>query len=247
MLPASRSVQVGGTATAFVAIINSGNAAASGCSVAPASSVPANFVYQTTDPATNALTGSPNTPADIPGHGLQTFVIGLTPNAAFGPVNLPFSFACQNVAPAPAEIGLNTLLVSASTQGVPDIVALAATARNDGIVHVPGSSATGAFAVATVNVGADSAITATTSTGSGELPVSITLCQTNPDTGACLAAPAASVATQIAAGATPTFGIFVTATGAVPFDPANNRVFVQFAGPDGAVRGATSVAVATAQ
>jgi hypothetical protein len=245
VLPASRSVQVGNTATAFAAIINTGSTTAPGCAVAPSSSVPASFAYQTTDPATNALTGSPNIPVDIAAGGLQTFVIALTPSAAFGPANLPFSFACANVAPAPVQIGLNTLLLSASAAPVPDIVALAATTRNDGIVHVPGSSGSGALAVATVNVGTDATITATATTGSAELPVAITLCQTNPSTGACLAAPAASVTTDIAASATPTFGIFVTATGAVPFDPADSRVFVQFSGSDGAVRGATSVAVAT--
>ncbi len=44
---------------------------------------------------------------------------------------------------------------------------------------------------------------------------------------------------------TPTFGIFATATGDVPFDPAKNRIFVQFKDGGGAVRGGTSVAVQT--
>jgi len=42
------------------------------------------------------------------------------------------------------------------------------------------------------------------------LPVSLRLCQTNPTTGACLATPASTVTTTIAANATPAFGIFVT-------------------------------------
>lgn len=66
-----------------------------------------------------------------------------------------------------------------------------------------------------------------------------------PQTGVCLVAPAASVTTTINANATPTFGIFVTASGSVPFSPAVNRVFVQFADASGAVRGSTSVAVRT--
>jgi hypothetical protein len=44
---------------------------------------------------------------------------------------------------------------------------------------------------------------------------------------------------------TPTFGIFAAGGGAVSFDPANNRVFVQFADSSGNVRGETSVAVRT--
>jgi len=43
----------------------------------------------------------------------------------------------------------------------------------------------------------------------------------------------------------PTCSIFVTATGTVPFDPANNRIVVKFRDAGGIVRGSTSVAVRT--
>jgi len=53
------------------------------------------------------------------------------------------------------------------------------------------------------------------------------------------------VTTQIDAGATPTFAIFVAGSGPVTFDPAANRVFVRFRDGGGTIRGATSVAVRT--
>jgi hypothetical protein len=65
-LPSSRSPQVGGTpATAFATIINAGSSTATACGIAAVSFVPAKADYQTTDPRTNALTGTLNTPIDI--------------------------------------------------------------------------------------------------------------------------------------------------------------------------------------
>lgn len=72
--------------------------------------------------------------------------------------------------------------------------------------------------------------------------------------GQCVSALGAAVTTTIAASATPTFAVFVTASAPVPFDPANKRSFVRFkdtapttsANTTSTVtRGATSVAVRT--
>jgi hypothetical protein len=245
VLPESRSVPVGGTATAFATIINSGTTAASGCSIAPPGNLPASFVYQTTNPQNNALTGTANTPVGIAAGASQSFVIALTPSAAIAPTDVPFNFACTSINPAPIVSGLDTLLLSASIPPSADIVALAATSQNDGIVHVTGAPMQGAFAVATINLGASASITAAATTGIATLPVTITLCQTNPQSGQCLQPPSASATTTVVANATPTFAIFVSASGTVPFDPADNRIFVTFTDGTNAVRGETSVAVET--
>ncbi len=246
VLPSSRSVQVGGVpATAFATIIATGSGTAIGCSIAPLTNLPANFQYQTTNPANNQVTGTPNTPVNIPAGGFQTFVIAFTPTGSFPPTDVQLGFGCANTNLAPVLPGLDTLLLSAAAMPTPDIVALGATLNNDGIVNIPGTNGTGVFAVATVNVGVGGSITASTDTGGTSLPVNIRLCQTNPTTGVCLAAPTTSVTTPINANATPTFAFFVTGTGTVPFDPANNRVFVRFKDAGGLTRGATSVAVRT--
>jgi hypothetical protein len=245
VLPASRSVQVGSAATAFATIINAGGATATDCDIAAVTGVPAGFSYQTTDPATNALIGTPDTPIDISAGGAQTFLFAFTPSAPFNPTDVELSFDCTNSEPAPTTVGLNTLLLSASSTPVADIVALAATPTGDGIVDLPGSLGANAFAVATVNVGASAAITATADTGGATLPVSLFLCESNPATGECLSTPATSVTTTIDPGATPTFSVFVTGSGTVAFDPANNRIFVRFEDGSGVTRGSTSVAVRT--
>jgi hypothetical protein len=243
VLPSSRSVQVGTPATAFATMINIGQATALGCSPAPPSNVPATFTFQTTNPATNQIIGTPNMPVDIAAGAAQSFVFAFTPTGAFAPTEVMVSFDCANTDPAPSIPGLNTLLLTAASTPVPDIVALAATLMNDGVVRIPGATGTGVFAVATVNVGASGAITAMADTGGVTLPVALTICETNPTTGACIAAPASSVTTQMNANATPTFGIFVMGNDTVPFDPAHHRIFVRFRDADGVIRGATSGAV----
>jgi hypothetical protein len=244
VLPSSRSVQVGIVVTAFAVIINRGNSIATACKITPVSSVTANFHYQTTNPNTNQITGTPDTPVDITSGGFQSFVIAFIPTQPLASTYLQFSFDCANRDPAPINVGLNTLLLSASATPVPDIVALVVTPTNDGIVNILATHGTGAFAVATVNLGASGNITVSADTGSATLPVNIFLCQTNPGTGQCNSAIGPSVTTQINANATPTFGIFVQG-GPVPFDPAANRIFVRFKDGGNVTRGSTSVAVRT--
>jgi hypothetical protein len=245
VLPLSRSIQIGSTATAFATIINAGADTTFGCGISAITSIPASFVFQTTHPATNQVTGNPNTPVDIPPGAAQSFVFAFTPTATIAPTEVQLNFDCANSSTVPTLSGINTLLFSAALTPVPDIVALAATLINDGIVNVPGATGTGAFAVATVNVGATGTITASADTGSAVLPVSINLCETNPATGQCISSIGPSVTTQINANATPTFGIFVQGNGDVPFDPAANRIFVRFEDGGGVTRGSTSVAIRT--
>jgi hypothetical protein len=245
ILPGSRSVQVGTPATVFATLLNAGSGPAAECAPTPISPLPATFSFQTTNPLTNALTGSPNTPADIPAGSGQSFLLAFSPSAPFAPTDVSVGFVCVGTNAAPVIVGVDTVLLVASNTPVPDVVALGATLSGDGIVNIPGANGTGLFVVATVNVGAGGQISASADTGAANLPVGVTLCQTDPTTSVCLAAPGSSVTARINANATPTFGIFVAGSGTVPFDPANNRVFVRFTDADGVTRGATSVAVRT--
>ncbi len=245
VLPSSRAVQVGATATAFATIINAGTATATSCGIALLSSIPASFSYQTTDPATNQVTGTPNTPVNIGAGLFQSYVFALTPTAPIAPTDVQFTFDCTNTNPAGNISGVNTLLFLGSAGPTSDIVALAGTPTNDGIVNIPGTNGTGVFVVATVNVGVSGTLTASADTGGTTLPVVLSLCQTNPVTAACLAPPSTAVTLTINANETPTFGIFVQGTGNVAFNPATNRIFVRFKDAGAVTHGSTSVAVRT--
>jgi len=189
--------------------------------------------------------GGANVPVNIAAGAAACYVLSITPTAPFDPTEVAFTYQGSNTPPVPTLVAINTLLMSASTSPVPDLVALAATVTNDGIVHVPGSLGAAAFAVATSNLGIGASITVSATTGSTALPLSLSVCETNPILGTCVAPPSLTVSLFIATGATPTFGIFVTANGAIPLDAAANRVYVLFSEAGGTVRGRTSVAVTT--
>jgi hypothetical protein len=247
VLPSSRSVQVNKIATAFATVLNSSNSTpALGVTISPTIAIPGSFAFQTTNPATNVPTGSPNTPVDIPPGGAQTFVLSFVLDQPFGPTDVPFKVSGSNVSTVLPIDGVNTLLLSASPASVPDIVALAATSGSGLITDITGPNGVGAFAVATVNVGASGSITVTADTGDAVLlPLSLSVCETDPVTAQCVASPTSSAETTINAGATPTFSIFATGNGNIAFAPATNRIFVRFKDASGVTRGSTSTAVRT--
>ena len=201
-----------------------------------------NDVQSTND--SNQLVGTVNTAIDISAGSAQNFVFGITPNAAFNATDILIVFDCANTVPAPSQTGLNTFLLSASSTPAPDMVAIGATPSGDGVLRLPGSTGVHAFGTAAVNIGATGTITATADTGGVSLPLTLTLCQTNPDTGGCLAPPAASVSSSVGNQQVATYAVFAQATGAIAFDPSANRIFLRLSS-GGVVRGGTSVAVTT--
>ncbi len=248
VLPSGRSVEAGTPATVFATVINAGSTSLSGCAIGLAGSAAAvqgglSVSYQTTDPTTNAPTGSANTPATIAGNGgFQTFVLSFTDANPLDEQTLPLDFDCTGVESAASVTGVNTMDLGFSSGPVPDVIALAATATNDQTVHLANN--VGAFALASEDVGAAGALTLETDTGSATLPVSVAVCQTD-SSGQCQAAPSTSLPVSFAAGSAPTFSVFATASGDIPFAPGASRIFVRFKDASGAAHGSTSVAVTT--
>ncbi|MEI9982065.1 MAG: hypothetical protein WDN69_01900 [Aliidongia sp.] len=248
VLPSGRSVETGTTATVFATMINSGSASLSGCAIGIAGSAAAiqgglTLTYQTTDPTTNAPTGTPNTPATIAGQGgAQTFVLSFADANPLAEQTLPLDFDCSGVESAALVTGVNTIDLGFSSTPVPDVIALAATATNDQTVHL--ANGIGAFALASEDVGAAGALTLEADTGDATLPVTLSLCQTNA-AGQCQAAPTASLPVNFSAGSVPTFSVFVSASADIPFAPGASRIFVRFEDASGATHGSTSVAVTT--
>ena len=244
ILPGARSVETGTPATVFATMLNASGAALSACGAALPETAPSglSLSFQTTNPATNGLTGTANQPVGLAAGGAQTFLLSLQSSAPLAAPGLAPVFSCLATQPAPSIPGVDTVDLVFSATPIADIIALAATASGDGVVHV--SNGAGAFAVATIDAGAAASLTVSADTGSAALPVAITLCQTNAQA-QCLAPPAASLPVSFTANATPTFSIFLGATGTIPFAPGSSRIFVRFKDAGGASHGSTSVAVTT--
>jgi virginiamycin B lyase len=252
ILPGGRTVAPGAPATVFATMLNGGATALSNCQVGLPADAPLSLSvnYQATVPATNAPTGPLNTPFTLGAGAAQTLL--LTFNSAtpvFAP-GLAVNFSCAGAAVAPTE-GVNTADLYFSDLSVPDDIVLAATAT-PGLLNVP-VEGSGAFSVAMLNVGGSTQGVPTqvsVDTGLSILPVVVNVCQTNA-AGACQQPPAQTQFVNLPAGSAATFSVFVSAIGAVPFDPSNNRVFIRFIDFDETqahlvMRGSSSVAL-TAQ
>jgi hypothetical protein len=128
-----------------------------------------------------------------------------------------------------------------------DVIAAAAATYRPGELSLSWLFTPDHTEIRSINVGASAPITVTQDTGSANLPVMLSVCQTNPVSGACInpETPAPSVTVQINVLDTPTFAVFVRAMGSIPFQPDVNRAFLRFKTGTGGTVGATSVAVQT--
>jgi Metallo-peptidase family M12B Reprolysin-like len=249
VLPVSRSIKSDATATAFATVINpAGTGTATGCKLGIPGATASQFSYTATSPAAPA-----DTPVSIPGGGVQNFTFAITPGAVyagfvptqssdtFTGADLAIEFSCDNRQSAESIPGLNTLSFVAESGAVMDVIALAAAAI-PGIVETGGG--TGAFSVSVSNIGAAGTVTVTGEPSSG-VTATVTVCETDPVTAACLASPSASISKTLAKDETATFSYFVTETGTIIADFAQKRIFARFK-EGSTLRGATSVAVRSA-
>ena len=240
VLPTSRTVPVGNLATIFNTVINAGANTASGITLSMATPPAGTFVYQQTDCATNAIIGSPNPSLDLPPGGVLCYVLSFTPSATFAATSVHIRAQAANAPSTNLLMGINTWLLRATDTLGPDIIALTTTTD----FHQVSCSGANAFAVALSNVGATATgdITITANTGSATLPLSISISETDPGTGAIIGD---NLLQNVGAGENRTVGVFVTFNGCVNFDPAANRIFIEFRDASNNVVGSTSTAVST--
>jgi hypothetical protein len=249
VLPGARSGFIGGSPiTVFASVINAGSSLAENCVISIPEASPISLSFQATD-AKNQSIGSVNQSFGIPPGGISSFILSFSPNETnTGEAFFP-DFVCDgsNVSPIP---GVNTVFLSISDIAVPDILSISATINANGIVSIPLGSA-GIMTASAINIGVgdtagtqDSMISVSVDDGGSNLPLLLQLCETDV-TGTCISSLGIEAVTTTI-GADPSFFavfVFDQASGGIPLDPANSRVFLRFTDQNGIVRSVTSSAV----
>jgi hypothetical protein len=248
-LPATINAPVGTPAVFLTTVINSGTVSQT-LTVVPTtlSSLPVTLLACQTDPSTNACLSAPSSsfsvtiPPDDASIFLTTFVT-TTAAIPYNPVNNVVYVTLADSQGTVEAAGFANVTTEINVEA---LQVVAVTPSNNGVLTIPFSSQqAGAFTVALANFGAqtNSGISIT----SGNLPVNVTACQTNPNTGACLAPPVQGnmvPSIQMPTGTSATFSVFVTATAAIASDPGN-RIYITVENSAQTGAGFTSVAVVT--
>ncbi len=254
--PVARRGVVGGPPiTAFATVISRPDSpsTATRCTISPgfvSDEANLNFSYaERLLPGTGL--GAVNAPFSLTPGQARHFLLTFTPTVEMSS-NMLMRFQCIDTLAAPYAYGLNSFNLVATPAAGADVIAIAVTATNDGILRVPQrTGGIAAAAMAGVNIGPTRTVEARLSTVAigafgTPLPLSLMLCRTNPSTGACLSPPTTSPISFTATSNTSfTFAGFASYSGTpVPLDPANKRIFIHFSEGSTSV-GSASVAVTT--
>jgi predicted outer membrane repeat protein len=239
VLPTSRSVQVGNLATIYHTLINAGTSAAQNVSLSMVNMPPGAFAYKQTDCATNAATGPINPVLNVPGGGIVCYVLMFTPSAQFNATQVQIRAQTAFVT-STSYPGVNTWVLRATNSPEADIIALTTTTD----FHQISCRGTKPFAVALANVGAAASgdITVTANTGSLSLPLSTSIMESDPATGNIIGD---HILQNVGAGENRALVVFVTFNNCIGFDPAHNRIFIEFRDGSNNLIGSTSTAVST--
>jgi hypothetical protein len=242
VLPSSRSIQLGGLASAFATVINASIASAQDCRVRLLTELPATFAFSRTVAATNRiLPDTRDVPFEIAAGAQQSLVLEFDPSAPIASTDVLLSFDCGNTLPAPIVPGLNTIRLAASVDAVADVLAISASFIPGVVLASP--DAAGVFAVSAINIGAGETLTANVEASTDMAIETLGICESSPATGACLM-PLRHEAV-LGNGVIRTYTVHVHPSAVLPFDPARRRLNVIFRNSAGEIRGSTGVAVAT--
>ena len=241
---ARTSVTNGPTVTYFASSINSGSEALTNCRPIPGAFPAANFGYQTVD-ATNQLTGTPNTPVNIPSGATQGFLLSYAPGATPYAGLVDGRITCDERDSQYTPYLSGTLAIENGVQ-IPDVIAISATPSSDGVIRLNRIGGAGVMAVAAVNIGVAGEVRVTPQPlGTFPSIASFEVCETDAAS-QCIGARASSLTVNFAANQVRTFAVFARGFDdtSIPFYPDIIRIrLVLSATSSGRPVGLTSAAL----
>ena len=254
VLPTTRVVRAGETATAFVAVANttSSGVRAFECRLFLSELddflETVSFSYQPTDPNTNTPVGPANfPPPPIRSGELQTYVISITPTQEIDPPRqIDVAAQCDNTRRSVLVPNVSTLTLASTSSQLPqdpDVIAVAETAPRPGELDIRGNDVS-AFSLATINVGGGGSVTVVPNNGADASPeLTLSICGSDPLSGNCITPVQRSITATYSARQTRTFGVFAAAPNqpTIP-NPTFNRINVDVVEVGGSRLGGTSLA-----
>ena len=259
-LPNSRTADVDEEVAIFASVINSGDVAATDCSVGLAFGADSALTvnYAAAD-GSGVINGAVNTPVTIAAGDTQQFVVGVSASSAFNGA-VPLTYQCAN-GQAVSATGLNDLALIATDDPIADIITIGSTLGDDGIMDA-GSLQRGVLAVSALNIGdGDPSPARPSGLFANEASITVSGRIINFDTGGqfpievcvtdgggdCQAPLASSVTTPIGDAPATIRADIVRPDRRLgfPFFPGEYRVMIEFHDSDGNLVGATSAAASS--
>lgn len=262
--PLVRTQVPGEARTAIMALINNGDTDATNCRVGPTSSANITYSFFEVSISNNVIsnTGTLNAPFDIPAGETRYVALSHSLNFDFGTtgriLRVAQNLVCDNTT-TEGFVGLNELNL-VQIPGTPaDVVSAVVTPSLDGVLRVTTDGTPQRAAGAMINIGSggnpENVTVRPYFPNMGEFiygfgnfggPFEILVCETDPDTGVCLAPPEAQIVTSLGNTAR-TFAVVLrdNTTYGARLVPDLSRVGLQYFDASGNLVGETNIAYTT--
>lgn len=227
---------------------------AEGCRIVMPEGLPATASYTLLDGSLQPV-GDADALFSLTGGTTTSFRVTLTPTTPTGMNGVDFfpQFTCFN-ATADTITGFNSVRLNVGAAAGTNAISVPFTVSGDGVFRIATSGGFGFMSTIAASIGTSDGtgtpeqvtMTVSVDTGAASLPLSsLSLCQTNPATGACISPIGSSVTSVWQNGITQSFGVFAYDNGAtgIPLDAANARVFIRYTDSNGVLRSIDSLPI----
>ena len=236
--------------TVFATVINAGTTTGLNCQISIPAGSPVTLNIQQTD-AANVPIGAADLSFDLAGGQTRSFILAFTPAMTSPGADIFPNFVCDNASVSVIP-GVNLVFLPIGSVAGPDILSIGATPSQDGIINVP-SGGVSFMTASAINIGAgdaagsqDAAVSVSVDFGAVSQLLGLQMCETDAASQCLPGSPLGPGPVNAVIGNSASFfAIFVfdQASGGIPLNPADSRIFLRFKMASGTNLSVTSAAV----